>query len=81
MSKISEFATKQSAFNDRIDGAVTGLAADVEALNAEIAKLQGSAGEVTPEDQASLDALQARGETIAAKVEALDAMTPPKVPA
>ena len=80
MSKISEFATAQNAFNDRIDVAVTGLQGDVQALNDEIAKLQASAGEVTPEDQASLDAIQARAETITTKLEALDALTPPKPP-
>jgi hypothetical protein len=80
MSKISEFATAQNAFNDRMDVAVTGLQGDVKALNDEIAKLQGSAGEVTPEDQASLDAIQARAETITTKLEALDAMTAPKPP-
>lgn len=81
MSAISDFAAKQNAFNDRIDAAVTGLQSDIDALNAEILKLQNSPGTITPEDQASLDALQARGEAIAAKLEALDALTPPTPPA
>lgn len=80
MSKISEFAERQNAFNDRVDTAVAGLTADVQALNDEIEKLQNSPGEITPEDQASLDALEARAETITAKLEALDALTPPVVP-
>lgn len=80
MSAISDFAAKQNAFNDRIDAAVTGLQGDVDALNKTIQDLQNSAGTVTPEDQASLDALQARGEVIAAKLEALDALTPPTPP-
>lgn len=80
MSAISDFASKQNSFNDRIDSAVTGLQGDVAALNAKITELQNSPGTVTPEDQALLDALQSRGETIAAKLEALDALTPPTPP-
>lgn len=80
MSAISDFAGKQNSFNDRVDAAVTGLQGDVAFLNDTIAKLQASSGTVTPEDQASLDALQARGETTATKLEALDALTPPVPP-
>jgi hypothetical protein len=80
MSAISDYAAKANAFNDRIDSAVTGLQGDVQALNDTITKLQNSAGTVTPEDQALLDQLQARAETIATKVEALDALTPPVPP-
>lgn len=80
MSAISQFAAKQNAFNDQIDTAVAGLAADVKSLNDQIATLQNSAGTVTPEDQASLDAIQARSQTIADKLTALDALTPPAVP-
>jgi hypothetical protein len=80
MSAISDYAAKANAFNDRIDSAVTGLQGDVQALNDLIVKLQGTQGQVTPEDQALLDQLQARAETIATKVEALDALTPPTPP-
>ncbi len=80
MSAISEYASKQNAFNDRIDSAVTGLQGDVTALNELITKLQSTPGTVTAEDQALLDQLQARAETIATKIEALDALTPPVVP-
>ncbi len=80
MSAISDFATKQNAFNDRIDVAVTDLQGDIEALNAEILKLQNSAGQITPEDQALLDGIQTRSEGIATKLEALDALTPPTPP-
>lgn len=80
MSKISEFATKQNTFNDRVDAAVTGLQQDIKTLNDLIEQLQNSPGEITPEDQASLNALEARGDAIAAKLEALDALTPPPVP-
>lgn len=77
---IVEYGAKQNAFNDRVDSAVTGLTSDVEALNAKILELQNNPGPITPEDQAILDSLQARGETIATKLEALDALTPPPAP-
>lgn len=80
MSKISEFAAAQSAFNDRIDTAVTGLQGDITFLTAEIQKLQASVGQLTPEDQASLDLIQARTEAMAVKLEALDAVTPAPAP-
>ncbi len=81
MSKISDFATKQNAFNDQMDTAVSGLTADVKNLSDQIAALQASAGEITPEDQALLDGIQARTQTVADKLTALDALTPPVVPA
>lgn len=81
MSAISKFATEQNTFNDRVDAAVTGLQSDIQALNDKITELQNSPGEITPEDQALLDTLQTRAEGITAKIEALDALTPPTVPA
>jgi hypothetical protein len=81
MSAISDFAVKQNAFNDRIDASITGVRADVTGLNDLILRLQNSPGPISPEDQASLDSLQVRGEAITAKLEALDALTPPVVPA
>jgi len=80
MSKISEFAAKQKEYNDRIDTAVSGLTGDIQVLNDRITELQNSTGAITPEDQALLDDLQARGATIATKLEALDALTPPTLP-
>lgn len=77
---IVEYAAKQNAFTDRVDSAVTGLIADVEELNRQIKALQDNPGAITPEDQAILDALTARGQTVAEKLEALDALTPPPTP-
>jgi len=80
MSAISDFAAKQNAFNDRIDKAVDDLVGDVKTLNDLITQLQTSSGQITPEDQATLDQLQARASAIADKLEALDAQTPPTPP-
>ena|ERR1700675_4793144 len=80
LSAISEFATKQNAFNDTIDAAIAGLTEDVQNLNDQIASLQASAGTITPADQALLDGITARAQTVSDKLSALDALTPPKVP-
>lgn len=80
MSVISEFAAKMSAFNDRQDAAITGVSNDVQALKDTIAQLQSTQGQVTPEDQALIDQIQSRADGIAAKLEALDALTPPTPP-
>jgi len=81
MSAISDFATKQNAFFDRQDKAVADLQTDVKALQDTLAKLQATPGANTPKDQASLDDVQARASTIADKLNALDALVPPPVPA
>jgi hypothetical protein len=74
MSQVSNFATTQNAFNDRMDIAVTDLQGDVSYLVTTINSLQNSSGSVfTQSDQALLDALSARASTIAAKLDALDA--------
>lgn len=80
MSKISEFADKVTAHNDKIDAALEGINGDVVGLKALIEQLQNSAGEVTPEDQALLDQLEARLAALADKTAALDELTPPVAP-
>lgn len=80
MSAISDFAAAQNAVNEQIDTAVTGLTGDIKNLTETIAKLQGSPGVLTPEDQALLDALQTRVKAVADRLSALDAITPPVPP-
>lgn len=80
MSKISDFAAAMNAFTDRQDAAVNAIVADVTWLKDKIDQLQNTPGEVSPEDQALLDAIQARAGAMADKVDALDALTPPAVP-
>ena len=79
MSKISEFSDAMAAFFDRQDAAITDLQGDVKFLSDKIAELQNS-GSVTPEDQALLDAIQARQALVADKLDALNALTPPVAP-
>jgi len=80
MSKISEFVVKQQEYNDKMDLALEGLKGDIKALNDEILKLQNSPGEISPEDQASLDALQGKGQELSDKASELDNLTPPVPP-
>jgi len=80
MSAISDFTTKLGAFFDRQDVAVTDLQGDIKNLSDQIAALQNSTGQITPEDQALLDGIQARASAISDKLDALDALTPPVAP-
>lgn len=77
---LAAFATAMQGYEDQQDAAITGLQGDVENLNAQILALQNSPGTISPADQATLDAIQARGKTIADKLAALDALTPPVPP-
>lgn len=80
MTKISDTMDAQRAAFTRLDSALSGLTGDVQALNDKIVELQGTAGQVTPEDQALLDEMQAMSETLVTKFEALDAMTTAAAP-
>lgn len=81
MSAISDFAAKQNSFNDQMDVAIGDLNGDIQSLNDKISELQNSAGQISPEDQKLLDDLQVRGQSMSDKLAALDALTPPAVPA
>lgn len=94
MSKVSEFVAKQEAHNAAVDASldtigtsVTGIVGDVAALNDLIRQLQESQGEITPEDQALLDQLEAKGQALEDRakatsdaVKAADDLTPPPTP-
>jgi peptidoglycan hydrolase CwlO-like protein len=80
MTAISDFAVAQAAHNARLEASLTGIGDDIAALNAKIAELQATPGAITPEDQALLDDLQAKGEALATRFEEADALTPPAVP-
>ncbi len=80
MSAIADFAKKQNEHNDAIDKAVEGITADVAFLKGEIERLQNTGGVLTADDQAIVDALEARTGALAEKLGALDALTPPAPP-
>lgn len=95
MSKFTEYAAKQKAWNETQEAAnkanaesAAGLSGDLAELNRKITALQNSPGAWTPEDQALLDELAVQGEDLAVKnaanvaaLKALDEQTAPAVPA
>jgi len=80
MSAISDFAAKQTEFNNRQAVAIDGIVVDVKALNDMIEKLQNNPGPISPEDQKLLDNLEVAGDALATRLEGLDSQTPPPVP-
>ena len=80
MTKISDAVAAQRAAFTRLDTALSGLTGDVQSLNDKIVELQGTAGQVTPEDQVLLDEMQTMSEALVTKFEALDALTTAATP-
>lgn len=80
MTAISDFAAKQDAHNAKVSAALDDIKTEIGTLNTEISTLQNSPGTITPEDQATLDRLDASGTSLEAKVAALDTLTPPAPP-
>jgi ABC-type transporter Mla subunit MlaD len=72
---IQAFAGRVNTFLDQIGTSVDGIQGDVTELKRLIKQLQDSAGQVTPEDQATIDAIESRIGGLAAKTKALDDQT------
>lgn len=77
---VAAFVTAMTGFFDRQDAAMAGLQSDVDNLVAQIAALQATQGQLTSEDQALLDGIQASASTVSDKLDALDGLTPPVAP-
>lgn len=75
MNAIQTFAANVKTSFDKIGQSVDGIVADIDNLKKKIDELQNSPGTLTPEDQASLDAIQAQANTLSEKLAALDAAT------
>lgn len=78
MSKITDFADQEKLDFQAMSDALDSIATDLVALNQKITDLQNSPGQVTPEDQAALDDIQAKSKAVTAKAQAL-VVTPPAV--
>lgn len=81
MSKLTDFLDAQTAFNTELTSDLTAIAASIADLNAKITDLQNSAGTLSPEDQARIDAIQAAGTALVGQADALAGKTPPAPPA
>jgi hypothetical protein len=79
MTAISDFVIAQNEFQRRMDEAVRGISADIEALNARIAELQSSET-ISDADQQALNELHVRSQNITSKLEEIDSMKPPEAP-
>lgn len=74
---ITSYAEKQQHFFDQVNASIDGIRVDVKSLADKIAELQNSEGEISAEDQALLDQLEQQADDLAAKIKAVDDMTPP----
>ena len=75
MTAISDFKTAVDVKFDELDASVTDLQRDITFVKAEIERIQNSPGPISPEDQSSLDAVQARLNSMATNVASLPAQT------
>lgn len=67
--KRDEYDTRQEVSTDVLTESLVGLTGDVKGLKDEIKKLNESAGEVTPEDAASITRIQERAERLTVRLE------------
>ena len=79
MATLEQYLADQQTFNDAISKAVDDIQTIVNNLNAQIAALQASPT-ISAADQAAIDALDANGQALVTKVQALDTLTPPAAP-
>ena len=80
MSKISEYTDKVNLGFGKLETAIDGVAADVTFLKDTITQMQNNPGPISPEDQALLNAAEARLTVLVEKLTALDALTTPPAP-
>lgn len=81
MSAYTQYLNDQKTFNDSVDKALTDISTLISQQNALIKQLQNSPGQVTSDDQALIDQLEANGANLVQKANALDTLNPPTPPA
>jgi len=77
---LQAYADKRNAYDAAIAADIDDMVTKAAALNDTIAQLQASQGQVTAEDQALIDSLEAQGKALADKADAADGKTPPPPP-
>lgn len=80
MSAISDYATKQTAHNTAIAEDLTAIKGKLDEQTALITTLQNSAGVLTPEDQATLDQLEANNVALQSQADSTAGKSPPTTP-
>lgn len=95
MSKLSDYAGQITGYSDQINTGLEGVGTslddikgDLKFLNDKLTEIQNSAGDISPEDQASLDAALGRLKETSDKADAaknksaeVAALNPPAPPA
>lgn len=81
--KFTEYVTRQNARDTKMAGSLAALKKGFAAQAAEIERLQNTPDGWTPEDQASLDTIEANGDSLVEGFTALEALvsTPVEPPA
>lgn len=71
--KVSEalaaFKAKQDEHNADVSGDLDSIKGQISTLQDQISQMQNSSGEISPEDQATLDAMEATAAELAAKAD------------
>jgi len=80
MNTISEFAEKQSQYNERMNEALKGISGDFKNLQYQINVLQANTGGLSQADKDALIKLSNNASDLADKLDALDAINAPALP-
>ncbi len=80
MDDFDDFVRRQEEADASIQKSVVGLQTDVVTLKGQIADLQASLGQLTPEQQSKLNTIAATTENLAEQLHTLDESTAPPVP-
>ena len=80
MSQITDYANRVGEYANTLDAALENITGDIDFLKKKIEEIQNSPGVLSPEDQAALDAADARLKTLSDKAAALAEVVPPPAP-
>lgn len=81
MSSFDDYVTAQKGFNESMSTSISEITQDVVGLSAKIDALQNAPGNLNPAQQAALDDLLAAQSSLAQRLQTVNDMTPPVVPA
>ena len=80
MSQITDYANRVNEYAATTEAAIADLAGDIDFLKKKIEEIQNNPGTLTPEDQAALDAMEARVKTASENATAAANVVPPTAP-
>lgn len=80
MSAVTDFAAKEQADIDALNGKLDSIATGVTGLDDAIKQLQSTITGLTPEEQAALDSVVSQSDALVAKATAIDTTVPVAAP-